>query len=66
MKTARYLDEEIVVKKGVEALIKALGPVDAMRFIAMPKMKRMESVKRHRKWQDQLKKEVFFKEVFGS
>jgi hypothetical protein len=65
MKTVRYLDEELVIKKGVEALIKELGPVEAIRFINLPKRKRLESVRRHREWQKLLNKDHFFKEVFG-
>lgn len=65
MKTVRYLDEEVVIKKGVEALIKELGPVEAIRFINLPKRKRLESVRRHREWQKLLNKGHFFKEVFG-
>ena len=50
MKTARYLDEELVIKKGVEVLIKELGPVEGIPFINLPKRKRLESVRRHREW----------------
>ena len=65
MKTVRYLDEEIVIKKGVEVLIKELGPVEAIRFINLPKRKRLESMRRHREWQKLLNKDRFFKEVFN-
>jgi len=41
-----------------------LGPIDAIRFITIPKTKRMESVKRHREWQMMLDKDKFFDEVF--
>lgn len=64
MSTVKYMDEELVIKKGVEALIKELGPVEAVRFINLPKRKRVESVKRHRQWQRQLDKDRFLKEVF--
>ena len=64
MRNVKYLDEEIVIKKGVEILIKELGPVEAIRFINMPKGKRLESVKRHRKWQRLLDKDKFFEEIF--
>lgn len=64
MKTVKYMDEEIAIKKGVEALIKELGPVEALRFVNIPIKKRMESVKRHRAWQKLLSKEKFFDEVF--
>ena len=49
------MDEETVIKRAVEALIKELGPVEALRFINMPKKKRVESVKRHRAWQKTLR-----------
>jgi len=65
MRPVKYMDEEFVIKKGVEALIKELGPVEAIRFINLPKRKRLESVRRHRQWQRQLDKERFFNEVFG-
>ena len=65
MKAAKYMDEEAVIKKGVEVLIKELGPVEAMRFINMPKKKRIESVKRHREWQKKLDKTEFFNAIFN-
>jgi hypothetical protein len=60
----KYMDEEVVIKKGMDALIKELGPVEAIRFINLPKKKRLESVRRHRKWQKLLNKDRFFDEVF--
>jgi hypothetical protein len=65
MKSAKYMDEEIVIKKATEVLIRELGPVEAVRFTNIPKKKRLESVKRHREWQKLLDKDQFFKEVFG-
>jgi len=62
--TEKYMAEEIVIKRGVEALLKELGPVEAIRFMNLPKRKRMESVKRHRIWQRQLTKDPFLDEVF--
>ncbi len=59
------MDEEVVIRKAIEALIKELGPVEAIRFINMPKKKRVESVRRHREWQKLLDKDRFFDEVFG-
>jgi hypothetical protein len=60
------MDEDLVIKKGVKALIKELGPVETIRFINLPKRKRLESVRRHRQWQRQLDKDGFFEEVFGN
>lgn len=64
MRTVKYMNEEEAIKKGIEALIKELGPVEAIRFITTPKRKRIESVKRHREWQKMLSKDKFFNEVF--
>ena len=65
MKNIKYMDEEVVIKKAIEVLIKELGPVEAIRFINIPKRKRMESIKRHRKWQNMLDKSMFFDEIFA-
>jgi hypothetical protein len=65
MKPERYMDEEELIQRGVDALIRELGPVEAIRLLNMPRKKRMESVKRHRLWQKQLKRDEFFKEIFG-
>jgi hypothetical protein len=65
MRTEKYMDEETIIRKGVQALIKELGPVEALRFMNLPKKKRLESVRRHRDWQKLLDKNGFFDEVFG-
>ena len=65
MRAIKYMDEDTVIKRAVEVLIKELGPVEALRFINMPKKKRVESVKRHREWQKTLDKTQFFNEVFS-
>jgi hypothetical protein len=66
MSVLKYTDEDTLVKKAVEVLLRELGPVDTMRFVAMPRTKRLESVKRYREWQKTLKKDPFFDEVFTS
>lgn len=65
MRTEKYMDEETVIRRGVEVLIKELGPVEALRFMNLPKKKRIESVRRHREWQKLLDKNRFFDEVFA-
>lgn len=65
MKAERYLSEEATIKRGVDALVRELGPVEAMRFLSIPRERRQESVKRHREWQKTLDKKRFFDEVFG-
>jgi hypothetical protein len=64
MKAVKYMDEESVLKKGVELLIKGLGPLEAMRFMNLSRERKIDSVKRHRAWQKTLNKEQFFNEVF--
>ena len=63
MKTVKYMDEETVIKKAMQVLIKELGPVEAIRFVTIPKSKRIENIKRHREWQKMLSKDIFFDEV---
>ena len=65
MRIVKYMEEEKVIKKAMQVLIKELGPVEAIRFINIPKSKRIESVKRHREWQKKLSKDIFFDEVFA-
>jgi len=65
MRSTRYMNEEEMVKKAVKALIGAVGPIEANRFISMPRRKRMESVKRHREWQKKLDKGEFFGKIFA-
>jgi hypothetical protein len=64
MRNLKYASEETVIKKAIEVLIRELGPVETIRFINIPKKKRMESVKRHQQWQKTLDKDRFFNEVF--
>lgn len=64
MKAVKYMDEESVLKKGIELLIKELGPLEAMRFMSLSRERKIDSVKRHRAWQKTLDKDKFFKEVF--
>ncbi len=66
MKCMNYMEEEAVIKKAMKVLIKELGSVEAVRFINMPRKKRLESVKRHREWQKQLDKDKFLTDVFST
>ncbi len=65
MRTATLMDEEQLVAKAVDVLFGQLGPVEASRFLSLPRGKRTESVRRHRSWQAGLDKDRFFNEVFG-
>ena len=65
MKSVKYMDEEMVIKKAMKVLIRELGPVEAIRFINIPKKRRIDSIRRHREWQKLLDKARFFDEVFA-
>lgn len=64
MKNLKYLNEEDMLKKGIDVLMKELGPVETARFLNLPRDKRIESVKRHRDWQKSLEKDDFLNEIF--
>ncbi len=66
MKAKTLTDEERLISKAVDVLVKELGPVEAGRFLSLPRKRRIESVKRHRQWQRQLRREQFFDTVFGA
>jgi hypothetical protein len=66
MKEIKYLGEEDILLKGINVLLKELGPVETTRFLNIPRKKRLESIRRHREWQKSLKKEEFIKELFSS
>ena len=65
MNTTHYLPEEELVEQALQALLKALGPVETMRFLRLPRSHRLDSVERHRRWQETLKQDPFFNQVFG-
>jgi len=65
MRAIKYMDEDIMIKMAIKVLIGELGPVETIRFINMPRKKRIDSVKRHREWQKSLDKDKIFKEVFS-
>jgi hypothetical protein len=65
VKASVFIDEEQLITKAIDVLLKGLGPVEASRFLALPRKKRSESVTRHRQWQAQLRQEEFFDRVFG-
>jgi len=66
MKPITYLSEEELIRKAIHLLMEQLGPVNTHRFLPIPSQKRLDSVKRHQKWQGQLDKDDFFDQVFPS
>ena len=65
MKLTKTVPDNDLLKKGIEILFRELGKVDAIRFLTIPRKKRVESVKRHRQWQQTLDKDAFFHEIFA-
>ena len=66
MKTPTYLPDDELIQKALTALMQALGPVETMRFLNLPRQQRLESVKRHRQWQETLEEIQFYDQVFGA
>lgn len=66
MTTQRYLPEETMIKKGIEALMRALGPVETARFLTLPRYRYADYVEWHRQWQETLDPTQFFDQVFGA
>ncbi len=60
------MPEDQMVRRAIEALLAALGPVETMRFLSMPRQHRLDAVRRHRQWQKELDAGAFFDEVFGA
>ncbi len=58
--------EDKMIRRGLEALMAALEPVETVRFLTLPRRRRLESVRRHRQWQASLEQEGFFAQVFGA
>lgn len=65
MSTQTYLPEEVVVRRGLQALMDALGPVETARFLNLPRSRFADYVQWHREWQKGLNPQHFFDEVFG-
>lgn len=66
MKQSQFVREDKLFRQAIGILMEKLGPVETNRFLSLPSKERMESVRRHRKWQCKLDKDTFFNEVFGS
>jgi len=66
MKEHIYLEEEEMVRRAVDALLRDLGPVETTRFLNLAPRHRMDSVTRHRLWQESLDRDRFFDRVFGT
>jgi hypothetical protein len=59
-----YLGEDEMIRRAIEALLRDLGPVEATRFLTLPQKRKVDSVTRHRLWQEDLDQDRFFDQVF--
>ncbi|HQH40011.1 MAG TPA: hypothetical protein PLH19_15975 [Anaerolineae bacterium] len=61
----QYLQEEELIRRAMETLLRALGPVETTRFLDLARSRPLDSVQRHHVWQESLDKDAFFQQVFG-
>jgi hypothetical protein len=61
--TSTLIRKKKVVRRAVEALVRDLGHVEAMRSLSLHRDRVFASVTLHRQWQDSLDKDCFFDEV---
>jgi hypothetical protein len=66
MSTSNFLPEEMMIKRGLEALMRELGPVEAARFMSLPRSRYRDYVQWHREWQAGLDAQQLFDQVFGA
>ena len=66
MTTKMYLPEETMTQRGIEALMRALGPIETARFLALPRYRYADYVEWHRQWQETLDPAQFLDQVFGT
>ncbi|MEE9337297.1 MAG: hypothetical protein V3U87_04390 [Methylococcaceae bacterium] len=60
------MNEEQLIKKAVQVLVREFGSVEASRFLSIPQPKRKDSLERHQEWQNALNKDAFFDEIFNN
>jgi len=64
MSFTKMMPDKELIKTVTEILFKELGYTDAIRFLSLPKEQKMESVERHRNWQNTLDKDKFYNDIF--
>ncbi|MCB0128750.1 MAG: hypothetical protein KDE58_41075 [Caldilineaceae bacterium] len=57
--------EDQLVKRAIDALLVALGPVETSRFLALKQAGQLDSVAQHRAWQASLDRDELYAEVFA-
>ena len=61
-----FLRESEMIQRAIDALLETLGPIETVRFLTLPRQRKLDSVARHHQWQDGLDKDRFFDRVFGT
>ena len=56
MKSKSLMDQDKLVERAVEILMRDLGPIETTRFLALLPARKIESAKRYRAWQSKLEK----------
>ena len=64
MSLTKMMPDKELIKKVTEILFRELGYTDAIRLLSLPKEQKMESVERHRNWQNTLDKDKFYSDIF--
>ncbi len=65
MSMTKMIPDKELIRKVTEILFKELGYTDAIRFLSLPKERKMESIERHRDWQNTLDKDKFYNDIFA-
>lgn len=65
MSSYTYLPDDVLIRRAINALFDALGPVEATRFLNLAQAQSVNSVEWHRQWQEGLEQDAFLDAVFG-
>jgi hypothetical protein len=65
MKSNNVIQENTLIHKALTVLIKNFGVLETNRFLSIINNKKIDSIKRHQNWQDQLNKDDLFKKIFN-
>lgn len=66
MTTHTYLPEDALIKRAMQTLMTALGPIETARFLTLPRDRISDYMTWRRQWQASLNPQQFFDEVFGA
>lgn len=66
MTTHVFLSEDTLIRRAVQTLMTALGPIETARFLTLPRDRVSDYMTWRRQWQAELNPQQFFDEVFGA